>query len=83
MQTTIGAFDAATKSVPVTFVHDAPSGETITHDRAVNACLDESGSYDAEATTARVEEVARGVAVKIAVGAITNPPPPPDGTDAD
>jgi hypothetical protein len=66
MQTTIGDFDAETKTVPVTFVHAG-----VTHERNVNACLDE-GVYDEEATEARVADVARGVTVKIDIGVIVN-----------
>jgi hypothetical protein len=70
MSITIGTFDPATRTVPVTFVR----GDVI-HERAVNAVLDEDGAYDAEATAERVDEVARGVACKVDAGAITNPPP--------
>lgn len=69
----IGAYDANTRTVPVTFTQ----GE-IVHQRSVNACLDEAGEYDAEATEARVAEVARGVAHKIALGVITAAEPEPD-----
>lgn len=69
MQTEIGAYDPDTRSVPVTFTQ----GE-IVHKRAVNACHDESGGYDADATAERVEQVAAGVAAKIAAGAIVNAP---------
>jgi urease beta subunit len=44
----------------------------VTHYREVNACLDEDGAYDEEATAARVVDVARGVAVKIELGVIVN-----------
>ena len=66
MKTTIGKFDAATKTVPVTFSHNG-----VRHRRPVNACLDAAGKFDAEATAARVEEVAAGVAYKIGMGLIT------------
>lgn len=69
MKITIGKFDAETRTVPVTFVHDG-----VTHSRAVNACLTDQGAYDQEATKARVDEVALGVEHKIALGVITNPP---------
>jgi hypothetical protein len=62
----IGIYDAEERSVRVTFT----SGE-IQHKRSVNAVLTEAGEYDAEATAARVDEVAAGVAQKIACGAIT------------
>lgn len=69
MKTTIGVYAAATRDVPVKF----ESGE-IVHERRVNACHDSTGTYDAEATAQRVTDVARGVAAKIAVGAIVNVP---------
>lgn len=69
MKIKIGAYDAATRSVPVTFEHDG-----VTHQRNVNACIKADGSYDRKATTARVDEVASGVEHKIALGVITNPP---------
>lgn len=72
MEIDIGAFDPETRSVPVTFRY-----RDVTHPRNVNAVLTEAGDYDEEATTERVFEVADGVAHKINVGAITNPPPPP------
>lgn len=72
----IGAFDAETRTVPVTFT----SGE-IVHKRAVNAVLKDDGSYDKAATKERVEEVARGVEHKIALGVITNPSPAPEAPD--
>jgi len=73
----IGKFDPDTRSVPVTFI----SGE-IVHKRSVNAVLKDDGSYDQAATQARVDDVARGVAAKIALGVITNPQPEPE-TPAD
>lgn len=66
----IGAYDSSARSVPVTFSH-----ASVTHSRSVNAVLDAEGAYDAEATAARVADVARGVAYKIEAGIITNPPP--------
>lgn len=68
----IGKFDPDTRSVPVTFT----SGD-IVHKRSVNAVLKSDGSYDKAATNARVEEVGLGVAQKITLGVITNPPPEP------
>lgn len=65
MKTTIGTYDDATKSVPVTFT----DGD-IKHRRMVNAVHKEDGSYDRTATKARVDEVALGVAAKIAAGVI-------------
>lgn len=70
LQFEIGAYDPATRTVEVTFTQ----GE-IVHKRSVNACHNAAGRYDAEATAQRVEEVARGVAHKIALGVITNAPP--------
>ena len=69
LTTDIGAYDAATRTVPVTFTQG-----DIVHQRSVNACLDEAGQYDAAATEARVADVARGVAHKIALGVITAAP---------
>jgi len=65
MKTRTGKYDPATRTVPVTFTE----GE-IEHKRAVNACHDADGAYDAAATRVRVAEVARGVAVKIGLGVI-------------
>lgn len=76
MTTKIGAFDAATRTVPVTFT----SGGII-HKRAVNAVLKDDGSYDKAATRERVADVGRGVEHKIALGVITNPPPEPEAPD--
>lgn len=70
LETVIGDYDPATRVVEVTFTQGA-----IVHKRAVNACLNEAGEYDAGATATRVEEVARGVAHKIALGVITAAPP--------
>lgn len=69
LTTKIGRFDPATRTVPVTFT----SGD-IVHERDVNAVIDASGKYDRKATSARVEDVARGVAEKISIGVITAPP---------
>lgn len=73
LTTKIGVFNPDTRSVPVTFT----KGE-IVHKRDVNAVLKDDGSYDRAATKARVEEVARGVAHKIAAGVITMPAPEPE-----
>jgi hypothetical protein len=72
----IGAYDSTARIVPVTFT----SGD-VTHERTVNAVLKTDGSYDKTATKARVDEVALGVAHKIGLGVITNPPPAPDPID--
>lgn len=64
----IGAYDAKTRSVPVTFT----SGD-IRHMRSVNAVLKDDGAYDKAATKTRVDEVARGVAHKIGLGVLTVP----------
>jgi len=78
----IGTYNADARNVPVTFT----SGD-IKHERTVNAVLKEDGSYDRAATKLRVEEVAQGVAHKISLGVITNPPPEPEivtsGTEAE
>ncbi|RJF92988.1 hypothetical protein [Sphingomonas cavernae] len=71
MKTRMSAYDPETRSVTVTF-----SDGTISHKRTVNACLDAEGYFDRKATAERVQEVARGVAVKIAAGVVTNPPKP-------
>lgn len=78
MKISIGAFDAATRTVAVTFEHDG-----VRHERAVNACLDAKGGYDAAATAARVDEVARGVEYKIAAGVIAATATPPSSSNAD
>lgn len=70
MKITIGTYDATTRAVAVTF----EQGE-IQHHRTVNACHDKDGAYDETATKARIEDVSRGVAQKILVGAITEPEP--------
>jgi hypothetical protein len=61
----IGSYEPATRTVPVVFEQDG-----VRHERAVNACLDAKGGYDADATATRVDEVARGVEYKIAAGVI-------------
>ncbi len=65
MKTTIGPLDHAARTVPVTFRHAG-----VTHRRAVNACFDEAGIYDAAATKTRVAEVAVGVEHKIGLGVL-------------
>lgn len=65
LTTRIGSFDAATRTVPVTFTQG-----NVVHSRTVNAVLKEDGSYDRAATKARVAEVANGVAAKIGLGII-------------
>ena len=67
MRITIGKFDRATGTVPVTFDY-----EGVQHRRCVNACLSDKGRYDADATKLRVDDVAEGVAHKIRLGVITN-----------
>lgn len=64
MKTTINEFDESTQVVSVTF----EEGE-IVHTRGVNAVMVD-GKYDEAATAERIEEVARGVAHKIAAGVI-------------
>ena len=51
--------------------------QRIRHTREVHAVLDEGGAYDKAATRARVEQVALGVAYKIALGVIAEPVPEP------
>jgi len=70
MQTTIGPYDPATRTVPVTFT----AGKLV-HERTVNACL-KDGGYDQAATADRVAQVARGVATKMDLGVITDQPEP-------
>ena len=82
MQTDIGPYDPDTRTVPVTFT----LGDLV-HKRGVNACL-KDGAYDQSATADRVAQVARGVAVKIELGVITDQPepdpvPPPAGEAQD
>ena len=69
----IGTFNKEGRTVPVTFT----SGD-VKHERTVNAVLKDDGSYGKAGTKARVEEVAQGVAYKIALGVITNPPSAPE-----
>ena len=78
MKTTINSTDATAGKASVTFEHAG-----VTHTRDVNICLDAKGKYDAAATEARIADVARGVEVKIAAGAITNPPAEPDPSAAE
>ena len=42
-----------------------------THTRETDVCYDSEGNYDEEATDERISEVARGVEIKIAAGAIS------------
>ena len=58
--------EVPTRSITVTFTNG-----TITHQRDVNVCFDSEGEYDPDATLLRIEEVARGVDNKIAVGLIS------------
>lgn len=66
MKITIGTFDPATGTVPVTFRQGAKA-----HTRAVNAVRAADGSYDRKATKARAAEVGAGVANKFAAGLLT------------
>ncbi|MBA4353570.1 MAG: hypothetical protein C0409_02650 [Novosphingobium sp.] len=70
MKITIGKFDRATGTVPVTF---SQGGKV--HRRAVNAVLADDGTCDRKATRARAEEVGAGVAHKFALGLIGNGTP--------
>lgn len=63
MKITVGRFDVATGTVPVTFEHKGRS-----HSRTVNAVIGEDGKHDRAATLIRVDEVAAGVANKFALG---------------
>ena len=76
MKITIGKFDKSTNQVAVIFDH-----EGVTFSRPVNACLTAAGAYDEMETAARCDEVARGVAAKIEMGIITNPPPTAEDND--
>ncbi len=69
MKIKIGKYDSAARVVPVTFTE----GELI-HERSVNACHADDGSYDAAATKDRVADVARGVAVKMGLGLLEKAP---------
>ncbi|UYY78411.1 hypothetical protein [Sphingomonas sp. R1] len=66
-----------TGTVNVTFEHGG-----VTHTRDVNTVLNAKGKYDAAGTEARIADVAAGVEVKIAAGAITNPPPAAEAAPA-
>lgn len=63
MKITVGRFDAATGTVPVTFEQGGKS-----HSRSVNAVIGEDGKHDRAATLERVDEVAAGVTNKFALG---------------
>lgn len=65
MKVTVGRFDAATGTVPVTFEQNGKS-----HSRSVNAVISEDGKHDRAGTLARVDEVAAGVANKFALGVL-------------
>ncbi|WP_294257198.1 hypothetical protein [uncultured Sphingomonas sp.] len=66
----IGKLATDRRTVPVIFT----SGD-IVHKRDVNAAVNSQGVYDKAATKARVAEIAQGIKVKIAVGAISNESP--------
>ena len=66
MEINIGKYDSTTKKVKVTFTEG-----TLVFERDVNACLDDKGELDIESTEERVNDVAKGVAHKIAIGVIT------------
>lgn len=63
MKITIGKLDPASATVPVTF-----EAEGRTHSRDVNAVIGPDGRHDRAATSARVDDVAAGVAHKFALG---------------
>lgn len=69
MKITIGKFDRATGTVPVTF----QDGEKI-HSRSINAVIGRGRKHDRAATLKRVDEVAAGVAAKFALGLLGNAP---------
>lgn len=52
-------------------IHVRFTDGTITHERYVNVCYDSDGVYDEDATDTRINEMARGVENKIAVGVIS------------
>jgi len=66
MKTSIGKYDPETGTVPVKFTHGG-----VVHRRAVNACRNADGAYDAAATKMRVAEVASGVQHKIEMGVLS------------
>ena len=70
MKITVGRFDAATGTVPVTFEQNGK-----THSRSVNAVIGEDGKHDRAATIERVNEVATGVANKFALGLLGSAEP--------
>lgn len=70
MKITVGRFDAATGTVPVTFEQNGK-----THSRPVNAVIGNDGKHDRAATLARVDEVAAGVANKFTLGLLGNGEP--------
>lgn len=63
--------EAVTQEVPTRSISVTFTDGTITHQRDVNVCFDSEGEYDPDATLLRIEEVARGVDNKIAVGLIS------------
>lgn len=63
--------EATTQEVPTRSISVTFTDGTITHKREVNVCFDSEGEYDPDATLLRIEEVARGVDNKIAVGVIS------------
>ena len=69
MKTTIHPLEDGQRSVAVDFDHAG-----VRHSRTVNAVFKADGRYDVDGTAVRVEQVARGVEHKIALGVITNPP---------
>lgn len=65
LKTTVGAFDAETRTVSVTFRDGA-----IRHVRAINAAVDGDGKYLRAETLAIIDQQAAGVAEKIRLGLI-------------
>lgn len=75
MNIKIGPFQAATRTVTVTFTDSGTDGDFV-HRRDVNAVLTAAGTYDRVATRARVDQVAQGVVAKRALGVFDAPPAP-------
>jgi hypothetical protein len=65
MTHTIGKFNRASRSVPLTVTHNG-----VTVARPINACLTAEGKHDLPATRERAAAVARGIRHKIERGVI-------------
>ncbi|MGE4431893.1 MAG: hypothetical protein AB7E05_14250 [Sphingobium sp.] len=66
LKTTVGAFDAESRTVSVTFKDGA-----IRHIRTINAAVDGEGKYLRAETQDIIDQQAAGVAEKIRLGIIT------------